>query len=146
MSFKVATKNIYEIFDEYQKTSNKEDRIAVLRYNSSYALKSILKGMFDPNVQFIIERVPNYKPSDAPVGLGYTSINQELGRAYLFEKNNPRVDTNLSFERKEQILIQILEALEKREAEVFLMMLLKKPKIKGLDYKTVKEAFPDILP
>lgn len=146
MSFKVATKNIYEIFDEYQQRTKKEDRIAVLRYNESYALKSVLKGMFDPNVEFVVERVPNYKPSDAPPGLSYTSMNQELGRAYLFEKNNPRVEPTLSYDRKEQILIQILEALEKREAEVYLMMLLKKPKIKGLDYKIVKEAFPDLLP
>lgn len=146
MSFKVATKNIYEIFDEFQQRTTKEDRLAVLRYNESYALKSVLQGMFHPNIQFVVERVPNYKPSDAPAGLGYTSINQELGRAYLFEKNNPRVDPNLPYERKEQILIQILEALEKREAEVYLMMLLKKPKVKGLDYKIVKEAFPDLLP
>ena len=131
MSFKVATKNIYEIFDEFQQRTKKEDRLAVLRYNESYALKSVLKGMFDPNVEFIIERVPLYKPSDAPAGLGYTSINQELGRAYLFEKNNPRVDPNLSYDRKEQILIHILEALEKREAEVYMMMLLKNQRLKG---------------
>jgi hypothetical protein len=146
MSFKVATKNLYEIFDEYQQRTTKEDRLAVLRYNNTHALSNVLKGMFHPDIQFVIEKVPNYKPSDAPAGLGYTSINQELGRLYLFIKDHPRVDPGLSYNRKEQILIQILEALEKREAEIFMMMLLKKPKIKGLDYKIVKEAFPDLLP
>ena len=52
---------------------------------------------------------------------------------------------NLTPQRKEQILIQILEALEKREAEIYMNMLLKKQVVKGLDSKIVKEAFPDLL-
>ena len=63
----------------------------------------------------------------------------------MFEKNNPRVDPNLSYERKEQILIQILEALEAQEAEVFMNMLLKKQKVKGLTQAIVKEAFPGLI-
>jgi hypothetical protein len=138
-------KNIYEIFAEFEAAPSKADRVNVLQRNSNYALKSVLKGTFDPNVQFAITKVPLYKPSDAPPGLGYTSIHQELGRAYLFEANNPRVSPNLSYKRKEEILIQILEALEKREAEVFMNMLLKKQKVKGLTAAVVEEAFPGLL-
>lgn len=137
-------KNIYEIFDDFENAETKQDRIEVLRKNDNYALRNILRGTYDPNVEFTVERVPNYKPSDAPPGLGYTSINQELGRVYLFEKNNPRVPANLSEARKEQILVQILEALEKREAEVYMNMLLKKQKVKNLNDKIVKEAFPNL--
>lgn len=139
------TKSIYEVFEEFEKAP-KKSKVDVLRNNSTYALKNVLKGTFDPNVQFVIEKVPYYEPSDSPPGLGYTSIHQEIGRAYLFEANNPNVSPNLSLDRKEKILIQILEALEKREAEVFMNMLLKKQRVKGLDYKTVKEAFPELLP
>lgn len=139
-------KNIYEIFDEFEQRTKKSDKIAVLRFNQNYALKNILKGNFDPNVQFIFDKPVEYKPSDAPAGLGYTSIHQELGRAYLFEQNNPKTDPNLTFERKKQILAQILESLEKREAELYQAMVLKKLKVKGLTYDVVKEAFPDLLP
>lgn len=139
------TKSIYEVFDEFEKAP-KKSKVGVLRNNATYALKNLLKGSFDPNVQFVIEKVPYYEPSDSPPGLGYTSIHQEISRAYLFEANNPNVSPNLSLDRKEKILIQILEALEKREAEVFMNMLLKKQRVKGLDYKTVKEAFPELLP
>lgn len=139
-------KNIYEIFDEFEQRTKKSDKIAVLRFNQNYALKNILKGNFDPNVQFIFDKPVEYKPSDAPAGLGYTSIHQELGRAYLFERNNPKTDPNLTFERKKQILAQILESLEKREAELYQAMVLKKLKVKGLTYDVVKEAFPDLLP
>ena len=137
-------KNIYEIFDEYEKASTKEERLQVLKRNGNYALRSVLKGTYDPNIQFNIEKVPLYKPSDAPPGLGYTSIHQELGRIYLFTTNDPRTSINLTLKRKEQLLIQILEALEKREAEVFMNMLLKKQKVKNLNASIVKEAFPDL--
>ena len=138
-------KNIYEIFDEYEKASTKEERLQVLRRNGNYALRSVLKGTYDPNIQFNIEKVPLYKPSDAPPGLGYTSIHQELGRVYLFTANDPRTSVNLTLKRKEQLLIQILEALEKREAEVFMNMILKKQKVKNLNVDIVKEAFPDLI-
>lgn len=137
-------KNIYEIFEEYENAATKEERIAVLRRNQNFALKSVLKGTYDPNVKFAIDKVPLYKPSDAPIGLGYTTIHTELDRIYLFEVNNPRTSPDLSSNRKEQILIQMLEAMEKREAEVFMNMLLKKQKVKGLNAGIVKEAFPDL--
>jgi hypothetical protein len=44
------------------------------------------------------------------------------------------------------LLIQILEALEASEADVFMNMILKDLKVKGLTYKIVQEAFPDLLP
>jgi hypothetical protein len=79
-------------------------------------------------------------------GLGYTSIHQELRRAISFEEVNPeRCQPILTPQRKEQILIQILEALEKREAEIYMNMLLKKQVVKGLNSSVVKEAFPDLL-
>lgn len=137
-------KNLYEVFDEFENAPSKQDKINILRNNASYALREVLRGTYHPNIKFVFEQVPLYKPSDAPVGLGYTSIHQELGRAYLFEKDNPRTDKNLSQKRREQILIQILEALEKREAEIFMNMLLKKQKVKGLDAKVAHEAFPDL--
>lgn len=138
-------KNIYEVFDEVAKETSRQKKIEILRNNDSYALRNVLKGSFDKDIQFVIERVPYYKPSDSPPGMGYSSMTQELGRAYLFEKNNPRVSPNLSSERREQILIQILEALEAKEAEVYMNMLLKKQKVKGLTESLVKEAFPGLI-
>jgi len=89
--------------------------------------------------------VPYYSPSDAPIGLGYTTISQELKRVYLFQKDNPKRDPNLSKERVEVILIQMLENLEAKEAVVFMNMLLKKQKVKGLTDKIVQEAFPGLI-
>lgn len=138
-------KNIYEIFEEFEAAKTKAEKIDVLRRNGNFALRSILQGTFSPNINFVIDKVPYYKPSDAPPGLGYTSIHQELSRVYLFMKDHPRVPAGLTDQRREQILIQMLEALEKREAEVLMNMLLKKQKVKGLNAEIVKEAFPDLV-
>lgn len=139
-------KNIYEVFAEFEQATTKQSKIDTLRNNDSYALREVLRGTFDPNIEFTVTTIPYYKPSDAPPGLGYSSIHQELGRAYLFEKNNPKVSKNLSDKRKEQILIQILECLESKEAEVYMNMLLKKQRVKGLTSNIVREAFPSLLP
>ena len=138
-------KAIYEVFDEFEKAESVDDKIAVLRNNSSYALRNILQGTFDKNIKFNIKEIPPYKKSDAPPGLGYSSIHQELGRVYLFQENNPRASANLSEDRRKQILIQILECLEAREAEIFANMILKKQNVKGLTPMMVRSAFPDLL-
>lgn len=138
-------KNISEIFEEFNKAQTRQEKIDVLRKNSCPALRNVLKGTFDPTIEFTITNVPMYTPSDSPIGLGYSTIHQEIGRAYMFQKNNPRTAPSLSEERKEQILIQILEMLEAKEAQIFVNMLLKKQNVPELTSTIVKEAFPDLI-
>lgn len=137
--------NVYEILDEFVNASSRSEKIDVLKKHDGFVLKSVLQGAYHPNIRFVIKKKPDYKISDAPPGLGYSNLDTELKRVYLFVENNPRVDPNLSMERKEHILIQILEALEAREADVFMNMLLKDLKIKGLTPKIIEEAFPGLL-
>lgn len=138
-------KNIYEVFDDFAKLKTRAEKIDLLRSDRRRVLKDVLQGAFSPNIQFVFDKPVEYKPSDAPPGLGYTSIEQELKRVYLFIKDHPRVAPDLTHERKEHILIQMLEAMEAREAEVFMNMILKDLKVKGLDEKLVREAFPGLI-
>jgi hypothetical protein len=137
-------KNIYEIFDEYEKAETVDDKIAVLRNNDNYALRNVLQGTYNPNIRFCIKTIPEYKQSDSPPGMGYTSIHQELGRIYLFEEHNVHTNPNLSMKRRIEILQQMLEAMESREAEVFANMLLKTQNVEGLTYAVAKQAFPEL--
>jgi hypothetical protein len=139
-------KNIYEILGEFEKAKTREDKINVLRKHDSWALKSFLNGAFNPYIKYVFDEIPKYSISDAPPGLGYSSIHQELGRAYLFEVNNPKVAPSLSLERKKVILAQMLEGLEAKEAAMLAAMFMKKLPTKGLTYKLVQEAFPGLLP
>lgn len=138
-------KNCYEILDEVAKATNDQDRKAILFYNKNYALKCILRAAFHPNIKFVFDRVPYYKPSDAPPGLSMSTLHTEINRIYLFEENNPRVSPDLTFERKEKLLIQILESLESREAVVLMNAILKDLKVPGLTKELALEVFPDLL-
>lgn len=139
-------KNINEIFTEFAKAENEHDRMSILFHNNSFALRSVLKGTFDPNIQFVFTELPKYTKSDAPSGLGYANIHQVIEKSYLFEANNPKTDKNLTQARKEILLIQILEAMEPKEATIYENMIMKDQKIPGLTYDLVKKVFPYLLP
>lgn len=139
-------KNLYEVFDQFKVQTTREDKINVLRNNNSYALQCVLRGAFHPNIRYVVDEIPAYRKSDAPAGMGYSSIALELDRVYLLEEGHPRVSPQLTLERKKVILAQMLEVLEEREAEVLAGMIMKRLPVEGLTYKLVQEAFPGLLP
>ena len=63
----------------------------------------------------------------------------------MFLEGNATAET-LSATRSKELLVQMLESIEPREAEIILGIFQKDLGVKGLDYKFVKEAFPDMLP
>jgi hypothetical protein len=142
----MTTKNLYEVFDEIAAAETKEQKQYILATNDSPAMRQVMRAVFDPNIQFVFEEMPSYRVSDSPPGLSETSLHMEVGRMYLFEMNNPHVAANLTLERKKLLLIQILESLEAREAEVFINTLKKDLKVPGLDYELARNTFPGLLP
>jgi hypothetical protein len=81
-----------------------------------------------------------------PAGMSYGHMTEALSRVYLFVKGNPRVSPDLTDKRKTEILIQILESLEEKEADVFAGMLKKDLNVPYLTPLLVNEAFPGLLP
>lgn len=140
----MSKKNIYEVFDDFRNAKTKAERIDVLRRNDTWALRQILLGTFHPNIQFTI-KIPEYKSQDMPAGMSYSNMTTELGRMYLFVKDNPKVPAGLTEKRKEEILIQILEVLEKKESEVLANMIKKDLKVPYLTEALVNDAFPGLL-
>ena len=138
-------KNMYEVFEEFEKAPTKEAKINVLRADNRQVLKNLLQGAFHPAIKYVFKEPIEYKSSDAPPGMGYTSLDSEFRRVYIFVEGSDKVAPTLTFERKKQILIQILESLEAKEATVFMNMILKDLKVKGLTPKIVEEAFPGLL-
>lgn len=140
------SKNLYEIFDEFESKPKREDKIAVLRLNNCYALQCVLRGAFDPRIKYLIKEIPPYQKSDSPPGMGYSSIALELDRIYLLEANHPRTPPNFSQKRREEILVQMLESIESRESDILAGMVMKRLPVRGLTYKLVQETFPGLLP
>lgn len=142
----MSIKNVYEVLDDFRNATTKQDRLDVLRRNGSFAVKSILQGAFDPRVKFTIKEVPKYNKVDVPPGLSYSHMTDALSRVYLWTEGNPKRPVGLTEKRSTELLLQLLESLEPKEAEVFANMIRKDLKVPHLTVKLVNEAFPGLLP
>jgi hypothetical protein len=93
-----------------------------------------------------VDEIPTYNKVDVPAGLSYSHMTEALSKVYLFVEGNARRPVGLSKKRERELLIQLLESLEEKEAEVFANMLKKDLKIPYLTSNLVNETFPGWLP
>ena len=103
---------------------------------------------FHPNHQWLITEIPEGYTIDVAnkiQGMSMGQLSTEIRKMYLFQKGDASAE-KISEEKRKQLLLQILEVIEPREAEVVMGILNKDLGVKGLDYKFVKEAFPNLLP
>ena len=140
-------KPLYEIFDDFEKAKDKKEKMKVIGDNLSQTLVDVLKMTFHPDINWKIKELPdNYSmAADVLPGITYDSLNAQLRRLYVFREGNPTAEA-LTEKRRNELLFQILNSLEPREVEVVLVIFQKDLGVKGLNYKFVKEAFPDLLP
>jgi len=132
-----------EIFQDFEKSTNKNERIEVLRKNDHPRLRDFLTISLNPEFQFDVE-IPTYRPAVEPAGLNYTYLDMEMPKMYRFIKGHPRRTTDISEKKKTQLMAVILESLHKDEADLMVRCLKKDLGIPFLTTKLVKEAFPDI--
>ena len=77
-------KNMYEIFDDFEKATNKKERMAVIEKNLSKTLVDVLSLTYHPDCQWLIKEMPeNYRiPTDMLPGLSATQLSVELRKLY----------------------------------------------------------------
>lgn len=130
-----------EILTKVNNAKDKPKKIEVLKQNDSVPLRQILKGAFDPKIEWDLpEGTPPYKENDAPAGTEHTTLYTEARRLWHFVKG---ADDKLTKTRKEMMFIQMLEGLHSLEAK--LLIAVKEKELnkvyKGLTDAVVKEAF-----
>ena len=140
-------KHLYEVFDDFEAAKTKKEKMDVIGKNLNATLVEVLKLTFHPNYQWMVSELPfNYKiPQDVLPGITHDTLNNQLRRIYIVQKGNETAE-RLTPKRRNELLIQMLESLEPREAEIIAGILRKDQGVEGLTYKFVKEAFPDMLP
>ena len=140
-------KNIYEIFDEFEEAKGKEAKKNVIGNNLSNTLVNVLLFTFHPDYQWKIKEMPdNYLISqDTKPGISRCQLSTELRKLYLFRQGDPTAEI-LTKRKQNELLIQLLESLEPREAEVVIGIFKKDQGVKGLDYEFVKQNFNNLLP
>ena len=139
-------KNVYEIFDEFELAESKEEKLNVIERNLSKTLVDVLYLTFHPNYEWKYNEFPeNYKLPDTKPGISICQLSTEMRKLYLFRKGDPSAE-QLSERKSKELLLQFLESLEPREAEVVIGIFKKDQGVDGLTYDFVKEAFPQLLP
>ena len=130
-----------EIATKINNAKDKPRKLKVLKEHDSEPLRQVLKGAFDPNIEWLLPPgdVP-YKVNDAPLGTEHTVLSQEAKRLYLFAKGG---DNRLSNTKRETLFIQMLEGLNAEEAEFLVIVVNKRVnnEYKGFTANLVKEAF-----
>ncbi len=156
-------KQFSEMFDEIKAAKRKHEKIALMvKFGTEEAnmpiartFQAMLLGNFHPGIRFDTP-IPDYKPMDVPITFGYTGIYDCMQRIYILQSDNsvirdlwrPRNPKNtvLPVDRKNAILVQMLEGLQKDEAVVFTNLLAKNfARAYGITETMVREAFPGLL-
>lgn len=133
-----------EIFEDFDKAQNKEQRIQVLRKNDHVRFREFLAYAFNENIKFDVELPANYRPAIEPAGLNHAYLDSEVNKLYRFVENHPNRAPDFKGKKQSQIILVLLEALHKDEAALFLKLLRKDLGVKYLTKKLVEEAFPGI--
>ena len=139
------TITIGEIIGEFEKAKSRQAKKAVLeKHKGVPVFQHLLRGTFDPKVQWTITEQPDYvKDVETPAGEEPNTLYVEIPNCSIFVKGHA-ASAKLKPQRTKELLIQILESLGASEAALYMQMLKKKSKVKGLTSKLVLEVFPNL--
>jgi len=133
-------KSIYNILKECSEPKSVNERVELLRKNSSPVLINLLKYAFDPSIKFLLpEGDPPYKPCEFVDQ--ESRLYQEARKMYLFVEGG---NSNLTKLKREMLFIQLIEGIDKNDAILLCSIKDKKLPFKSLTAEIIKKAFPNI--
>ena len=134
-------RQVYEVIRRTKNKRNKEDKVAELQANESWALKDILRGAYDTTVEF------NLPPGDPP----YTANEEHNHPTNLLKEHKKFINfvtggpgDNLPAFKRERIFFEILEGVHPEDAKLVVKMV-NKQKLDGISRPVIEEAFPGLL-
>ena len=78
---------LHEILTKVNNAKDKSLKIRVLKDNDSVPLRQVLKGAFDPSIEWDLpDGTPPYKENDAPAGTEHTTLYTEARKLWHFVK------------------------------------------------------------
>lgn len=134
---------IYETLDRINKIKAKADRLKELsKYNNDFPIKALLDMVFNPNIKFLLpETDPPFKPSGEEEDL--QNVLKHDIRKMVYFINTPQGQQLQPFKR-EQMFIEMLEAVDPKDAKLLNSVKNKKLPFKNITKDLVAEAFPGI--
>ena len=136
------TKLVHEIIDAANAKKTIKERIEFLS-DPKIAKRDIIRRLvfmsYNKSVEVLLPPVdPPFKPSDAPKGMN-TPIDSESRRLSIFVKGLGHDDMNQS--KRENVFIQILEAIDPDDGKILMAATQKKFRIKGLTIPQLNKIF-----
>ena len=133
--------SVSEILKKVSAAESDEQRVHLLHQHSNPALISVIKGVFDPNIVWLLpEGDPPYKVNDIP-GQHHV-LYSECRKFYLFiEGGHP----TLKQTRREQLFIELLESLDPEDSKLRLSVKDKMMPYPNIDIKLIHKAFPGMI-
>lgn len=129
-----------EILEEAEKAPTVEEKVNILRNNRNQPFVDVLQGAFDDRIVWLLPQgaVP-YKPcrGEGLEGVLYS----ETRKLYLFVRGgNPA----LSQSKRETLFVQLLEAIDPRDAKLLEFVKDKKLPYPSITVDVFRAAFPDV--
>ena len=137
----------HEVFAEVCKIESFHDRVAYLRENASFSVKTILQCNFNVNIVLDLpEGAPPYKEDKMPPDLTPGRIDKAinvLGKLVKREQNS----STLQRVRKESLFINLLESISHKDAEIIIAIKDKKltSLYPAIDEILMRAACPELL-
>ena len=136
------TLQVYEVFEKFSKAKNKAEKVKVLKENDHWAVRDVIRGGMDPSIEFLLPKGrPPYKANREESVPG-TLLRENQKFKYIIKG---LAGDSISGLKRESIFIGILEAVHPQDAEHVLLMIEKKPPVKGMTKKIVEEAYPGLI-
>ena len=102
-----------EIFTKINNAKDKPKKIQVLRDHATAPLKQVLKGAFDPSIEWDLPAGdPPFMANEAPIGTEHGLLRNEAKRLWHFVKG---ADNATNKVQKEKMFIQMCEGLHESE-------------------------------
>jgi hypothetical protein len=137
-------KLFHELVQELESTRSANAKKDILINNNNITLQTILKHMFEENIEFgyTLKTIPDWIPADDPAGLSISNMTLAMRKIHLFYAKNMK---NQSEKQKVRIITQQLESLNANDAKILVKIICRRFKISGVTEKLVREVFPDLL-
>jgi hypothetical protein len=132
---------VAEFLETVSKLKKKEEKVAALKHNDSFVLKTILQGAFDPRIKWLLpEGDPPYTPN-ALVDQENVLIHDSRKLIHFVEGGNP----GLKQSKRESLFVEMLETVTPADAKLLCAIKEKKLPWKGITPEIVNEAFPGLI-
>lgn len=134
--------SISEVLKRANDLENLQERKAFLLQHDSPAIQTILRCVFDDNIKFLLPKgKAPYKPTE--FDNQESRLYSEMRKMYLFvEGGNP----NLAQVKREQIFIELLETVDRQDAELLVAVKDKKLPYKNITRNLIEKTYPGLIP